>query len=411
MKKSILFPAMIAAVMLGASAASAQTGDVVGHIYSTDIRAYINDTEVPAYNIGGRTVVIAEDLLTSTEYHDEFRTLLIGDFYPNALSSGSNATDGGSGRIIGDIYETDIKTYMYDKELPAYNLNGKTAVAIEDLGGFKEYNDLGGRYFYDDDTRTLKLDILYSNFPDAMTMLFDNAADVTYSLSGNKTHITAEYAPADKFSVGGNTTETEELIAFLNEQGNGMIPVTAMINGEEKQIGWNFTHGTKDYYKTGYRTPDGGFTDGYGYSFTGEETEVYELLDEKTNFYFIYTDIAKDAAKDLEHPVLTKREEVEKDWWLHHWNKITDKLETDDYTFIYAGFYGLPHGGASENLLRIENDGTYRDYAKEFESVSLYGQKTFDNVTIDKENEKCYFRYDKDYVIDLKTGEMTAKEN
>ena len=120
MKKKILFPAIIAAVMLGASAASAQTGDVVGHIYSTDIRAYINDTEVPAYNIGGRTVVIAEDLLSSTEYHDEFRTLLIGDFYPNALSSGSNATDGGSGNIIGDIYETDIKTYMYDKELPAY---------------------------------------------------------------------------------------------------------------------------------------------------------------------------------------------------------------------------------------------------------------------------------------------------
>ncbi len=409
MKKALLFPIAAAAVMLGALTAGAHTGDVIGHIYSTDIRAYINDTEVPAYNIGGRTVVIAEDLLSSTEYHDEFRTLLVGDFYPNALNSGSNATDGGSGRIIGDIYETDIKTYMYDKELPAYNLNGKTAVAIEDLGGFKEYNDLGGRYFYDDDTRTLKLDILYSNFPDAMTMLFDNTADVTYSLSEDKTHITAEYAPADKFSVGGNTTETEELIAFLNEQGNGMIPVTAMINGEEKQIGWNFTHSTKNYYQTGYRTPDGGFTDGYGYRFTGEETEVYELRDEKTNFYFIYTDVAKDAAKDLEHPALTKREEVEKDWWLHHWNKINDKLETDDYTFIYAGFYGLPHGGASENLLRIENDGTYRDYAKEFESVSLYGQKTFDNVTIDKENEKCYFRYDKDYVIDLKTGEMTAK--
>ena len=408
MKKSILFPAITAAVMLGASAASAQTGDVIGHIYSTDIRAYINDTEVPAYNIGGRTVVIAEDLLQSTEYHDEFRTLLIGDFYPNALSSGSNATDGDSGRVIGDIYETDIKTYMYDKEIPSYNLNGKTAVAIEDLGGFREYNDLGGRYFYDDDTRTLKLDILYNNYNDRLTMLFDNAADVTYSLSGDKTHITAEYAPTDKFSVGGKTTETEELTAFLSERGNGMIPVTAMINGEEKQIGWNFTHSTKNYYQTGYRTPDGGFTDGRGYSFTGKETKVYELRDEKINFYFIYTDIAKDAAKDLEHPVLTKREEVEKDWRLHHWNKITDKLETDDYTFIYAGFYGLPHGGASEDLLRIENDGSYRDYAKDFESVSLYGQKTFDNVRIDKENEKCYFRYDKDYVIDLKTGEMTA---
>ena len=46
MKKALLFPIAAAAVMLGASAASAQTGDVIGHIYSTDIRAYINDTEV-----------------------------------------------------------------------------------------------------------------------------------------------------------------------------------------------------------------------------------------------------------------------------------------------------------------------------------------------------------------------------
>ena len=31
----------------------------------------------------------------------------------------------------------------------------------------------------------------------------------------------------------------------------------------------------------------------------------------------------------------------------------------------------------------------------------------FDNVNIDKENETVTFRYDTDYVIDLKTGEMT----
>ena len=60
--------------------------------------------------------------------------------------------------------------------------------------------------------------------------------------------------------------------------------------------------------------------------------------------------------------------------------------------------------------MKIDNDGNYVDYANKFESVSLHGQKHFENVTIDKENEKVYFHYDADYVIDLKTGEMTKKE-
>ena len=52
----------------------------------------------------------------------------------------------------------------------------------------------------------------------------------------------------------------------------------------------------------------------------------------------------------------------------------------------------------------------YRDVKevlKDFKSVSAHGQIYFDNVVIDRENEIVTFRYDKDYKIDLKTGEMT----
>lgn len=413
MKKAVLFLSALAAAMCIAPMASAQAGDVTGHIYSTDIRTYINGKEVPSYNIGGRTVIVAEDVLDSCKYRDEQRTLLLNDndwvgLCPDNIKGGSSESDV-PGRIIGDIYETDIKTYMYSKELTAYNLNGKTAVAIEDLGGFKEWNDLGGRYFYDDETRTLSLEIVYNNYIELTDLLFDNAADIAYSLSDDKSHIVAKFEFNDMFSVGGNRTESEELRDWLSEKGDCMISVTTVINGEEKFLGYCFSHDMKHYEQIGYRTPDGGFTDGLGYDYTGDETEVYELQDTRVEFYYTDIDIAAEGAATVEHPVLTKREEVEKDWRLHRWNRVNEKFVTDDYTFLYAGFYGWPHGGgAVESLLRIDNDGNYRNYADDcFKSVSMNGQKTFDNVTVDRENEKCYLRYDKDYVIDLKTGEMT----
>ena len=414
MKKAILFLSALAAAMCIAPIANAQVGDVIGHIYSTDIRAYINGEEVPSYNIGGRTVIVVEDVCGYSEYHDEMRTLLLTNdvrgLHPDSIKGGSGESDT-PGHIIGDIYETDIKTYMYDKEITAYNLDGKTAVAIEDLGGFKEYNDLGGRYFYNDETRTLSLEILYGNHAEVMGTLFDNAADITYSLSDDKSHIIAQFGFNDMFSVGGNITEDDGLRAELNKKGECIIPVMVVIDGEEKQLGYYFAHDSKHYEQTGYRTADGGFTDGYGYNFTGGETEVYELQDTRVSFYSISVAFAEEIGATVEHPVLTKREEVEKDWRLHRWNKVTEKFVTDDYTFIYAGFYGGPHGGAYESLLLIDDDGNYKNFADDLESVSLYGQKTFENVTIDRENEKCYLHYDIDYVIDLRTGEMTAREN
>ena len=57
-------------------------------------------------------------------------------------------------------------------------------------------------------------------------------------------------------------------------------------------------------------------------------------------------------------------------------------------------------------MLLVNTDGTYHDYARDFESVSLHGEKIFEDVRIDRENEKVYLHYDVDYVIDLKTGEM-----
>ncbi len=63
----------------------------------------------------------------------------------------------------------------------------------------------------------------------------------------------------------------------------------------------------------------------------------------------------------------------------------------------------------TESLIKLNKaDGTKLNYDDEFESVSLRGQKRFDSVEIDRENEKVYVHYDKDYVINLKTDEVRA---
>lgn len=51
-----------------------------------------------------------------------------------------------NGDVAGKIYSTDIKTYFRGKELKSYSLNGKTAVAVEDLGANSNVNfsDMGG---------------------------------------------------------------------------------------------------------------------------------------------------------------------------------------------------------------------------------------------------------------------------
>lgn len=135
------------------------SGEVVGHIYSTDIVAYIDDVPINSYNIGGKTAVIVEELIGydkanysfDGEYNDETRTL---NFYTTGYGGMVNEefvpAKNTPGKIVGDIYSTDIKVYLNSIEVKGYNIGGKTAVAIEDIAtinpehsnagyGFSEY--------------------------------------------------------------------------------------------------------------------------------------------------------------------------------------------------------------------------------------------------------------------------------
>ena len=74
-------------------------------------------------------------------------------------------------------------------------------------------------------------------------------------------------------------------------------------------------------------------------------------------------------------------------------------------------FFSHSHGG-TEGLIKLnKHDGTRINFAENFKSVSAWGQKYFENVVIDRENEKVYLHYDVDYVIDLEKDTLEKVEN
>lgn len=116
---------------------SAEVGDIAGQIYSTDIASDIDDMPIQSYNIGGRTVIIAEDLINygfKVIWNAEGRRL---DIYTGKLPESSPEPEISFGEtigsVIGNIYETDIVTAFNDMFVETYNLGGKTAVVLEDM--------------------------------------------------------------------------------------------------------------------------------------------------------------------------------------------------------------------------------------------------------------------------------------
>ncbi len=403
--KKIFALALIFSFICGFNSFAAN-GDVVGHIYSTDIRTYINGVEVPSYNIGGKTVVVVEDILNGqgAAYYDSCRTLVINSLAPDCLVSGTSDYSMQPGKVIGDIYETDIKTYIFNKELPSYCLDGKTAVEVRALGGSEVFSEIGGKCTWNEELRQAKLEFMYSDFDEYNKILWDtNAANIKIKLSDDLSVGNAEFY-AEKYSVGGNISY--EIPEKYGSEAEFVVPVTAELNGENIQLGYFLKHKAKVFEHNGYITADGTVLFN-GYIPEGSK-ELYEEREEFREVFYLDSALIKKCAQNVKAVSLSSREQVIKTFILNYACSIDKHYDNDDYTFVEM-HQGTPHG-ANKFLLLIQNDGSYHNYADDFESVSLYGTKQFDNVVIDEKNEKVYFDYDTKYVIDLKTG-VLSKNN
>lgn len=355
----------------------AANGDVVGNIYSTDIRAYINGVEVQSYNIGGKTAVVIEDILKENTqqyiYDDSSRTLKFFSLNPDYLVEGKVQNKTVPGKIIGKIYETDIKTSIYDVTIPTYNIGGKTVVAIEDLGYDGAFSPIGGKYLWNEKERTISLEFLYNNFSNL-------SSDRNIEITANETMTEAEATFEEVLHCGG-MQEIYKFPEYVTDDADIEVIMPIKANGET--IGYYFRKTLADN------------------SFKA--------------FTYWYPEKVKEAENDnyKPYPYTTREDTISHFLNYHCVGGPRERFDTDDYSFIYISVAGT--SWTSYNLLQVFNDGTYIDYDDEIATRNRSPQ----NLVVDRENEKVTFkhvdRYTKEWFtyceIDLKNREIRVYNN
>lgn len=359
------------------TSAFAANGDIAGHIYSTDIRAYINGVEVPSYNIGGKTAVVIEDILKENThqyiYDDSTRTLKFFSLNPEYLVEGNVQNKSVPGKIVGKIYETNIKTSIYDVTIPTYNIGGKTAVAIEDLGYDNAFSPIGGKFLWNEKERTINLEFLYDNFSSL-------SSDRNVEITANETMTEAEAAFEEVLHCGG-MKETYKFPEYVTDDTDIEVIMPIKANGEA--IGYYFRKTLADK------------------SFKA--------------FTYWYPNKVKEAENDnyKPYPYTTREDTISHFLNYHCVGEPIERFDTDDYSFVYISVAGT--SWTSYNLLQVFSDGTYIDYA---DQIAMRNRSPR-NLVIDKNNEKVTFKHiDRytsewftDYEIDLKKGKIKAINN
>ena len=358
------------------SVAFAANGDIAGYIYSTDIRAFINGVEVESYNIGGKTAVVIEDILKENTnkyvYDDSTRTLKFFSLNPDYLVEGIADSSSKPGKIVGKIYETDIKTSIYDVVIPTYNIGGKTAVAIEDLGYDGAFSPIGGKFIWNKDERTINLEFLYESHKAS-----SNDKNIILTANEDMTEMTATFE--EVLHCGGYR---EHFIFPENVTDDTDIEVVLPIKAKEEVIGYYLRRPLKD--------------------------------NKFTAFTYYYPEKVQEAEKIfIPDPAKTKEGVISHFLSFHSVGEPRGRFDTEDYSFIYISVAGT--SWTSYNLLQVWNDGTYIDYS----DIIATRNRSPQNLVIDRENEKVTFkhvdRYTSEwftnYEIDLKTGKITAYDN
>ena len=144
MTKRLLCLFLTLALCFGfAAGARAESGDVIGEAGYTDIVAYINNQPIPSYNVGGYTVVIAEDLRKygfDVVWDNGTRSLSIAPADDQSFAAGTGIVYkyDGLGVKFADVIQTDITTYLQGEPITAFSIDGSTMVPLNALKAYGE---------------------------------------------------------------------------------------------------------------------------------------------------------------------------------------------------------------------------------------------------------------------------------
>ncbi len=142
----------------------AKVGNIAGQYYWTDITAVLNGSEIDSINIGGQTLISAEDMYYhsfSVWWRPDERIL---DVYFLADSHRDNLPEVSKpehfnlkvGAVRGNYYETDIVTLLDGKPITSYNVGGRTYILAEEMA------DFGYIVQWDEKSRRLTVTSMYN---------------------------------------------------------------------------------------------------------------------------------------------------------------------------------------------------------------------------------------------------------
>lgn len=135
---------------------SGQQDGVIGSVVTTDIKAYINGAEIPAYNVDGNMIIIGADLRSygfDVVYDNTDRTSSVslstygGTWDPIIITADDSLE---VGTEIMSVYETDITMLVNGTPVTGYNVEGRMAFRFAELAVF-------GLYYYDNENRSTNL--------------------------------------------------------------------------------------------------------------------------------------------------------------------------------------------------------------------------------------------------------------
>ena len=152
-----LFRTMLALLLIALTVIPSSAAEVIGSVLTTDIRAYINGAEIPAYNVDGKLAVVVSDLNNygfTTRYDNDARKSVVNrNLSASAFTSVPSKTSGlAVGTPVMSVYASNITVELDGLRVDAFNVNGRMAIFFSDL---KRY----GKYSYDDRKRVSKIEL------------------------------------------------------------------------------------------------------------------------------------------------------------------------------------------------------------------------------------------------------------
>lgn len=228
MKKELTAATLALTLLFSGTAAVSADDGIAGHIYSTDILAYVNGQPIDSYNIGGKTVIIAEDLGDGNygytyNYNDEERLLTVESYFSMPWQDHEEIPRGQTGQILGDVYKTDIKVMYNGMEVTGYNIGGRTAVCIEEIGDITGsphaaygYSKYLANFVWNPEEKTVSLNSYCDNSNEMLG--FNMLSRVAFTFSDNVLYARSDDDSTHSYiypSVNGIRQESEEGTATL----------------------------------------------------------------------------------------------------------------------------------------------------------------------------------------------------